>query len=323
MTDALVADALGFRYPGGHGFKNISFHAPGGKIIGIFGRNGSGKTTLLRVLSTLTLPQAGRFYAGGFDVSTDRSAVRGQIFPVYDTNAHFEHLSGRENIELFLFLYGISAPHSLDELAAVFDLDLDRKAGEYSLGMKRKLSLIESLLCSRPVMFFDEPALGLDSDMRARFFALLRDAAGRGSCIIIFTNRIEDTAFADQIFRLEKGDLAKVTTTGELLEGLIRVTYSFPDSDVTEYIGSIGDLPELTKKMILRGIPRKIEITCTGAAGTETCPWSPEARKKVGRAPRFLRTMIETLVERHACEAGYLRITPEVVDEARGRFGRL
>jgi ABC-2 type transport system ATP-binding protein len=322
MTVSLVVDSLGFRYPDGHGFADVSFQASAGEIVCIFGRNGSGKTTLLRVLSTLARPREGRFSAGGFDASSDRDGVRDGIFPVYDTNAHFEHLSGQENLDLFLFFYGISPPPAAGDLAAVFDLDLSRRVSDYSLGMKRKLTLIESFLCSRPVMFFDEPALGLDSSMRAAFFSRVRKAADAGACIIICTNRIEDTVFANRLFRLENGTLSPVATADELLEGLIRVTFSFADHDVTEYIPSAGDLPDLVKKILGGGIPRKIAIENPGAGAPDNGLWSNEARQKVGRAPRFLRTMITTLVERHARDAGYTRITPEVVEEVRGRFER-
>jgi ABC-2 type transport system ATP-binding protein len=322
MTGPLVVDSLGFEYPGGHGFSGVSFQASSGEIVCIFGRNGSGKTTLLRVLSTLVKPRAGRFSAGGFDASADRDRVRGEIFPVYDTNAHFEHLSGQENLDLFLFFYGVSPPPDAGELAGVFDLDLSRKVSDYSLGMKRKLTLIESFLCSRPVMVFDEPTLGLDSAMRAAFFSRVRRAADGGACIVICTNRIEDTAFATRLFRMENGTLSPVATPDELLAGLIRVTFSFNDHDATEYIPSAGELPDLVKRALAAGIPRKIGIEMPGSAALDNDLWSDEARQKVDRAPRFLRPMITTLVERHARDAGYSRITPDVVDEVRGRFER-
>ncbi len=322
MTEALEVDALGFRYPGGHGFWDISFQASYGEIVCIFGRNGSGKTTLMRVLSTLAPPDAGRFSVGGFDPSADRERVRREIFPIYDSNAHFEHLSGRENLDFYVFLYGVSSPESPDDLSAEFDLDLTRKVREYSLGMKRKLSLIESLLCSRKILLFDEPTLGLDSSARAAFLSRIRTAADRGSCIVLCTNRVEDCTFADRIFSLEDGCIAPVASPDELLEGLIRVTFSFPDREATEFIHSIGELPDLVKKILPGGIPRTIEISNPGGPGPDGSMWTDEALRKVGRAPRALRDMITTLVERHALDAGYTRITPEVVEEVRGRFER-
>ncbi len=177
MTESLSVDSLGFRYPGGHGFGDVSFTGSAGEVICIFGLNGSGKTTLFRVLSTLAKPQTGNYRVCGMDAVSNRDAVRRKIFPVFDSNAHFDHLSGRENIDLLMQLYGLSETGETYDIAGKFDLDLERKVSEYSLGMKRKLYLAEAFLSAREILFFDEPTLGLDSSMRSAFFSEVSAAA--------------------------------------------------------------------------------------------------------------------------------------------------
>jgi len=326
MTGSLAAKSLGFRYPGGHGFWDVSFTAGAGEVTCIYGRNGSGKTTIFRVLSTLLLPQAGGFSLAGRDGIRNRDGFRRLIFPVADTSAHFDHLSGRENLAVFRFLYGVQASPVQEEVLPGHDPDLDRMAGAYSLGMKRKLFLMESFLCRRPALIFDEPALGLDSAARGAFFRKAREAADEGSCILILTNQAEDAIHADRLFRLEDGTLSPVASADELQKGLIRVTVTYPDRMTTGYIPSAGDLPDLVRTALAGGTIRKIELAgAVPPAGQEPGEgswWTPEARARVAQAPRFLRPMITALVERHARDAGYDRITPEVVGEAKGRFDR-
>jgi ABC-2 type transport system ATP-binding protein len=318
MSATVIARDLCYRYPGGRGILDVSFEAGAGEIVCLFGWNGAGKTTLLKVLSTLVSPQAGSFSVGGYDAVRDRGSVRRKIFPVFDASAQFSHLTGRENARFFLSLYGLPVSDSLDRIATGFDLDLDRPAGEYSLGMKRKLLLAEAFAAEREVMIFDEPTLGLDTGMCRVFFERAREAAGAGACVIIGTNRIEDAAPAGRILLLDKGTLRPAASVDDLVAGMVRVTITFADRELVEHIPSVDDLPQLVKKILSLGVPRRIEIGRSGAE--EPAFWTQEAEEKVRRAPPFLQAMIRSLVGRYAREHGCRRITPDVVDEVRGRY---
>jgi ABC-type multidrug transport system ATPase subunit len=318
MSATVVATDLCYRYPGGRGISDVSFEAGAGEVICLFGWNGAGKTTILKLLSTLVVPQSGSFSVGGCDGIRDREVVRRKIFPVFDASGHFSHLTGRENARFFLSLYGVPQPGTLDRIAAAFDLDLNRPAGEYSLGMKRKLLLAEAFAAEREVMIFDEPTLGLDTAMCQVFFKQVREAAAAGACVIIGTNRIGDAASADRILLLDKGTVRPAASVEDLVAGMVRVTITLEDREMVEHIPSIDELPQLIKKTLALGTPRRIEIGETGA--DESAFWTPEAEEKIRRAPPFLQPMIRSLVERHAREHGCHRITPDVVDEVRGRY---
>lgn len=321
MSATVVVRNLSYHYPGGRGITDISFEAGAGEVICIFGWNGAGKTTLLKVLSTLVPPQSGSYSVGGCGVTRDREQVRGKIFPVFDSNAHFNHLTGRENARFFLSPYRVVPPGMLDRVAAGFELDLDRPAGEYSLGMKRKLLLTEAFAAGSEVLVFDEPTLGLDTGMCAVFFERVREAAQAGACVIIGTNRIEDAGSADRILLLDKGALCPAVSVEAVVARMTRVTVTLDDRELVEYIPSIDELPQLIKKILTLGIPRRIEIGKTDETRAgDAVVWTTEAEEKVRRAPPFLQNMIRSLVERHARDHGCLRITPDVVDEVKGRF---
>ncbi|HTY52088.1 MAG TPA: ATP-binding cassette domain-containing protein [Methanomicrobiales archaeon] len=318
MSAVLEVRDLSYRYPGGKGISGISFEAHAGEVLCIFGWNGAGKTTLLKVLSTQVPVQEGSFSVSGSDVSRDRESVRGKIFPVFDANAHFGHLTGRENARFFLSLYGVPAAAELDRAAADLDLDLDQAAGEYSLGMKRKLLLAEAFAAGKELLVFDEPTLGLDTSMCRIFFRRVREAAAAGRCVVIGTNRVEDAASADRILLLDRGTLRPAESVEALVAGMIRVTITLADRELVEHIASIDELPRLVTKVLGLGIPRKIEIGGPGA--DDSLYWTGEAEEKIRRAPPFLRKMIRSVVERYAKDHGSSRITPDLVDEAKGKF---
>jgi ABC-2 type transport system ATP-binding protein len=320
MSTVLEVQRLGYRYTGGRGISDVSFTAGAGEVVCIFGFNGAGKTTLLKVLSTSVAPQEGSYRVCGCDITRDRETVRRRIFPVFDANAHFEHLTGRENARFFLSLYGVTAKEALDEVAAGFELDLDQVAGKYSLGMKRKLLLAESFTSGKEVLLFDEPTLGLDSAMRQVFFARVRDAAKNGSCVLLGTNRIEDARDADRILLLDKGTMSPAASIDALAAGMIKVIITLDNRTLVEYIPSVDELPPLTRKILALGIPRKIEIETHATSGSMY--WTDEAEAKVRRAPQFLQKMIHSLVEQYARDYGYRRITPDLVDEVKTRFER-
>ena len=318
MSATVEVRGLCYQHTDGRGIADISFEVGAGEVVCIFGWNGAGKTTLLKVLSTLVSPQAGFYCVGGCDVTRDRESVRRKIFPVFDTNAHFSHLTGRENARFFLSLYGASLPSMLDRIASDFELDLDQQAGEYSLGMKRKLLLTESFAVNPEVLIFDEPTLGLDTSMRSVFFERIREAAKAGSCVIIGTNRIEDATSADRILLLNKGTLCPAASIEALVASMIKISITLVDRELVEYIPSIDELPQLIKKTLNFGIPRRIEIGENKAE--ESMYWTEEAENKIRRAPQFLQEMIRSLVERYAQEHGCCRITPDVIDKVKGRF---
>ncbi len=318
MRPYVEVSGLVYTYEGGRGITDISFEAYAGEVVCIFGWNGAGKTTLLKVLSTLLSPQAGSYYVCGHEVAEDRESVRSNIFPVFDANAHFSNLTGRENARIFLSLYSVFQLDLLDRIAGDFDLDLDRPAGEYSLGMKRKLLLAESFAAGREVLLFDEPTLGLDTSSRQVFFTNVREVVKAGSCVIIGTNRLEDATPADRILLLDKGTLCPATSVKALVAGMTRVTITLEDRELVEYIPSVDELPELIKKTLNIGIPIRIEIE--GLKPAESVFWTEEAEEKIQRAPQFIQGMIRKLVEQYAADHGFCRITPGLVDEVKGRF---
>jgi ABC-2 type transport system ATP-binding protein len=318
MIPGVEAEGLTYTYPGGKGITGVNLSVDPGEICCIYGKNGAGKSTLLNILSTACHPTGGRFMILGSDGVRERRIARGRIFPVFDENSHFERANGWENIEFFKNIYSLSRLDDSDRVFKILDLDPSDLAGRYSLGMKRKLMLAESLVSGKPVLLYDEPSLGLDTETRDRFFSLARERAGEGAAVLYGTNRVSEIAHADRILHLTEGGMREVGSPAELEHDLIRVTITTRDQIFSEHLERIEDLPALVSRMLPFGMPRTIEVS-GDPGGTETL-WTSEAEEKLLRAPGFVQPMVRKVVEKYARDKGYSRITGAVVDEARARF---
>lgn len=318
MIPGVAAEGLAYSYPGGKGISGITFTVNPGEICCVYGKNGAGKSTLLNVLSTTFRPTGGRFTILGSDGVRERGSARARLFPVFDENSHFEKVNGWENLEFFNTIYTLARMDDSDRVFKVLDLDPSIPAGSYSLGMKRKLMLAESLVSGKPVLLYDEPTLGLDSETRDRFFSLIRERADEGAAVLYGTNRVGEIGHCDRILHLTDGGMREVGSLAELEHELIPVKITTGDQVITEHLERIEDLPALVARVLPFGIPRTIEVL--GQPRVMEPFWTEEAEKKVSGAPAFVQPMVRKVVEKYARDRGYSRITGTVVDEARTRF---
>lgn len=189
----LTARGLARVYAGGGGVAGVDLDVSPGEVLGLVGPNGSGKTTLARLLATLTAPTAGS--VAWFGIADRRSReVRRRLGVVTDEPAHFDHLSGRQNVHFFAQLYGggdVEGALTRCGLAGA----AARPVREYSLGMRRRLALAEALVHQPDLLILDEPTLGLDHPGELDLLAELRSVAGSPRAAIVATN---DVAVAER-----------------------------------------------------------------------------------------------------------------------------
>ncbi|WP_135363939.1 ABC transporter ATP-binding protein [Halosimplex halophilum] len=167
MTDpAVVADGLTKRYGEELAVSDLSLSIPGGDVYGFLGPNGAGKTTTMRMLTGLTRPTEGTATVAGAAVD-DRPALTERIGYLPADPPVYDELTGREHLRYVARLHELppaEAGERIDDMLARFELagDADRRIGEYSTGMQKKVGAIAALLGDPEVVFLDEPTSGLD-----------------------------------------------------------------------------------------------------------------------------------------------------------------
>lgn len=198
--EVLRLDHVSRRHANGHGVSDISLAVRPGQVLGVLGANGSGKTTLLRVLATLDPPTTGE--VSWFGISNRRSPeVRRRLGAALDEAVHVDALSGGQNAEFFAGLYGLPPAIGQKRLAELFrwagiDHARNLPVREYSLGMRRRLTLVEALCHEPDLIILDEPTLALDEGGELDLERRLRDLARKGAAVVLATN---DRRFAEAV----------------------------------------------------------------------------------------------------------------------------
>lgn len=221
--------------------KGVDFEVRRGEIFALLGSNGAGKTTTVNILSTLMKPDGGEVGICGFGVHRQPDHVRQSISLTGQFAALDGMLTGRENLMMIAKLRGVTNPAQVtDHLLAKFSLTdaANRRADQYSGGMKRRLDIAMSLIGTPAVIFLDEPTTGLDPEARIEVWDTVKELAGGGTTILLTTQYLEEAEqLADRIAILHGG---KIITTGTLTE----LKAMFPPAKV-EYIEKQPTLEEI------------------------------------------------------------------------------
>ena len=219
---AIVVESVEKSFGEVKALRDITFSVPTGSVLGVLGPNGAGKTTTVSILSTLTRPDAGRAVVAGYDVVNDAARVRSSIMLTGQYAALDEMLSGRENLVLFGRLMGLrrkAAAQRAEELLDQFSLTEsgDRRVGQYSGGMRRRIDIACGLVRPPRVVFLDEPTTGLDPVSRQGLWALIRSLKEQGVTILLTTQYLEEAdALSNNIIVVDKGTVIAEGTADQL-----------------------------------------------------------------------------------------------------------
>ncbi len=202
--------------------RGVTAEFSAGKLYAILGDNGAGKTTLLRTLAGLNQPSSGKVSILGAAKFHDICALVGYM-------AHpsllYDEMSGMENLEYFARLYGIDNRTRCWEVIRAVGLDpeLARPVGQYSQGMRQRMSLARALLNDPRILLLDEPFSNVDLHSAGDMVRLLAGIRDQGKTIFIVTHQaalLEGSA--DEFVWMEAGrivertrDLKRLETAGE------------------------------------------------------------------------------------------------------------
>lgn len=229
---------LSHAYGGQLALDGLTLSVGAGEIFGLLGPNGSGKTTLFRILSTLIPTSPRRASILGFDVATDRDAVRSRIGVVFQSPSLDKQLTAEENLVHQGHLYGLRGAELARRVSAgLASVGLSDRArervGTFSGGMRRRIELAKGLLHHPPVLLMDEPSTGIDPAARIELLRQLRAISQAGVTVLLTTHLMEEAEHCTRLAVLASGKLLACDTPAALKSriGGDVITIATPDPD--------------------------------------------------------------------------------------------
>ena len=213
MPPAVVVTDLVKQFGRFAALRGVSAEFRGGKLYAILGDNGAGKTTLLRALAGLTPPTRGIISMLG---ATDLRSVCGQMGYMAHPSLLYDDMSGMENLGYFAGLYDV---HNIDQRCAEviravqLDPSLTRPVGQYSQGMRQRMSLARALLNDPKILLLDEPFSNVDLRSAQEMVSLLTGLRDAGKTIFVVTHQASLLeGAADEFVWMEAGQIASRTS---------------------------------------------------------------------------------------------------------------
>ena len=203
--------------------RNISFDVEKGELFGLLGPNGAGKTTTIKMLITLLLPTFGTAKVEGFDVVADPREVRRRVgYAFGGDRGLYERLSAYDNLRYFAELYSIPVRAQRIRIDELFELvglkgrEKERVEG-YSRGMRQRLHIARALLHKPPVLFLDEPSIGIDPVGAQEVRATVSRLVEQGTTVLLTTHYMfEADALCNRIAVIAHGELVAAGTPADL-----------------------------------------------------------------------------------------------------------
>ena len=206
---------------------DLNISVQDGEIFGLLGPNGAGKTTTLKMLTTLLPPTGGTALVAGFDIVHQARSVRRRIGYVPQLLSADGALTGYENLLMFAKLYDIHGSEREERIQQSLNLmqleDASRKlVSTYSGGMIRRLEIAQSMLHRPPILFLDEPTIGLAPLARGSVWEHIRLLKSNyGTTIILTTHYMEEAdSLCSRVAIMHEGRIAAIGTPSELKASL-------------------------------------------------------------------------------------------------------
>jgi ABC-2 type transport system ATP-binding protein len=220
----------------------VSFELRDNEILGVIGHNGAGKTTLLRIMTGLVPPTRGGLSINGIDVVGDPVGLK-KILGYLPEDSHlYETMTVRSYLTFFGEIYGMAGEaiqEKTDALLGTLSLEAgQKKIGELSKGMKRKVAIARSLLHDPAILIYDEPSSGLDPMTSRTIIEFLKDLRKQRKTIVFSAHNLYQVEeVCDRVMILRRGKEVACGSIRELREMFGTITYTLTFS--------IGDLSRL------------------------------------------------------------------------------
>jgi ABC-2 type transport system ATP-binding protein len=216
MTDAqpsVRTEGLTRTFGATTAIDGLDLSIPAGELFGLVGPDGAGKTTTLRLLAGLLSISEGGAWVAGISLKDRPEAVKPLIGYMAQEFSLYAELTVSENLRFFAELYQVpraQLAERMDRLLGFAGLRefTERRAGDLSGGMQKKLALACTLIHEPPVLLLDEPTTGVDPISRREFWDILTTLHVGGTTILVSTPYMDEADRCTRVGLIYRGRLA-------------------------------------------------------------------------------------------------------------------
>lgn len=219
--------------------KDLSFETYEGEVFGFLGPNGAGKTTTIKMIVGLLSIDSGKITICDKNIENDFEEAMKNIGAIVENPEMYNYMSGLDNLKQYARMRENVSKERIDEVVQIVGLNnrINDKVKSYSLGMKQRLGLAQTMLHQPKVLILDEPTNGLDPAGIKQLRDILKKMAHENKCSVIISSHLmsEMELMCDRIGIIVNGQLKDVKTIEQMLsEERNNIKYRIEVGDVTK-----------------------------------------------------------------------------------------
>lgn len=212
---------------------DVSFETYTGEVFGFLGPNGAGKTTLIKLIVGLLNLEEGSISVCGHDIHKEFEAAMANIGGIVENPELYKYMTGIQNLRQYANMREGITEERIKEVVELVGLSnrINDKVGRYSLGMRQRLGLAQSLLHKPKVLILDEPTNGLDPAGIKQLRDILKDVAHHEDVCVFVSSHLmsEMELMCDRVGIIVRGEVKSVHTIDEMLRSIdsTNATYEY------------------------------------------------------------------------------------------------
>jgi len=223
-------------YGNARGIDCVNLEIGEGEIFGFIGPNGAGKSTTIRILLNLIFPTGGSARIMGLDVIRDTKNIKQKVGYIPSDSNAYPTMKVVEFLQYCLRFYQLQdGVKRIKELCGIFDLDPGRKIADLSMGNRKKVAIVQSLIHSPKLLILDEPTTGLDPLMQETFFELLKAENQKGMTIFFSSHVLSDVQLlCRKVAIIKEGKIIKLEDIESMRKKQVRKVHLEFEDQVTK-----------------------------------------------------------------------------------------
>ena len=214
---AIEIENLTKNYKKNRGINNISLKINKGEIFGFVAPNGAGKSTTIRTLLGFIYKTSGRARIFEKDIEKESKDIKDILGYVPSEVKFYDDVKVKDIINYSASFYKGISEKTIEKLCDIFEVEIDKKIGELSLGNRKKVALVQAFIHKPKLLILDEPTNGLDPLIQKRLFEYLIEEKKKGTTIFLSSHNLKEVEnLCDRVAVIKGGDIVDVIDVNKL-----------------------------------------------------------------------------------------------------------